>query len=66
MHCDTLWYHANLITVDGPGLGVIEDGVIAATDGRIVHVGAVAGIDRPIICSRPSASTVAGAGSAPA
>jgi len=40
MHCDTLWYHANLITVDGPGLGVIEDGVIAATDGRIVHVGA--------------------------
>ncbi|MNK28485.1 Imidazolonepropionase [compost metagenome] len=42
MHCDTLWYHANLITVDGPGLGVIEDGVIAATDGRIVHVGAAA------------------------
>ncbi len=40
MHCDTLWYHANLITVDGPGLGVIEEGVIAATDGRIVHVGA--------------------------
>lgn len=40
MHCDTLWYHAHLITVDGPGLGVIENGVIAATDGRIVHVGA--------------------------
>lgn len=40
MHCDTLWYHAHLITVDGPGLGVIENGVIAATDGRIVYVGA--------------------------
>ncbi|MFX1724785.1 imidazolonepropionase [Stenotrophomonas sp. AS1] len=45
MHCDTLWYHANLITVDGPGLGVIEDGVIAATDGRIVHVGAAGTAD---------------------
>ena len=45
MHCDTLWYHANLITVDGPGLGVIEDGVIAATDGRIVHVGAAGSAD---------------------
>lgn len=45
MHCDTLWYHANLITVDGPGLGVIEEGVIAATDGRIVHVGAAGSAD---------------------
>lgn len=40
MHCDTLWYNAHLITVDGPDLGIIQDGVIAATDGRIVHVGA--------------------------
>ncbi|MEG2805359.1 imidazolonepropionase [Stenotrophomonas sp.] len=40
MHCDTLWTHAHLITVDGPGLGLIENGVIAARDGRIVHVGA--------------------------
>jgi len=39
MHCDTLWTNAHLITVDGPGLGVIRDGVIAAHDGRIVHVG---------------------------
>lgn len=42
MHCDTLWYHAHLITVDGPGLGLIRDGVLAATDGRIVHVGTAA------------------------
>jgi imidazolonepropionase len=40
MHCDTLWYNAHLITVDGPDLGLIRDGVIAATEGRIVHVGA--------------------------
>lgn len=39
MHCDTLWYNAHLITVDGPDLGLIRDGVIAATEGRIVHVG---------------------------
>ncbi len=39
MHCDTLWTNAHLITLDGPGLGVIRDGVIAAHDGRIVHVG---------------------------
>jgi len=39
MHCDTLWTNAHLITADGPGLGVIRDGVIAAHDGRIVHVG---------------------------
>ncbi|HDS0924918.1 TPA: imidazolonepropionase [Stenotrophomonas maltophilia] len=39
MHCDTLWTNAHLITTDGPGLGVIRDGVIAAHDGRIVHVG---------------------------
>jgi len=45
MHCDTLWYHANLITVDGPGLGVIEDGIVAATDGHIVHVGAAGSAD---------------------
>ncbi len=39
VHCDTVWTHANLMTLDGPGLGVIENGVIAAHEGRIVHVG---------------------------
>ncbi len=44
VHCDTVWTHANLMTLEGPGLGIIEDGVIAAHQGRIVHVG-VAGSD---------------------
>jgi imidazolonepropionase len=43
MHCDTLWTHAHLITADGPGLGVIRDGAIAARDGRIVYAGPAAG-----------------------
>lgn len=44
VHCDTVWTHANLMTLEGPGLGIIENGVIAAHQGRIVHVG-VAGSD---------------------
>ena len=41
MHCDTLWQNANLMTLDDAsgGLGVVRDGVIAATAGRIVYVG---------------------------
>jgi len=39
---DRIWYDARLATVrdDLPGLGVIERGVIAARDGRIVFAGA--------------------------
>jgi len=45
MRCDTLWHNANLITLEDPsgGLGIIRDGVIAAHEGRIVHVGSAAG-----------------------
>jgi len=41
MRCDTLWHNAHLATLDAQdgGLGVLGDGVIAARDGRIVHVG---------------------------
>ncbi|WCE03438.1 imidazolonepropionase [Pseudoxanthomonas sp. JBR18] len=41
MRCDTLWHHAKLATLDAAdgGLGEIQDGVVAARDGRIVHVG---------------------------
>ncbi len=44
MRCDTLWQNANLMTLDDAsgGLGLIPDGVIAAADGRIVHVGPAA------------------------
>ncbi len=40
MFCDTVWFNARLATMAGDGVGVIEDGVIAATNGRITFVGA--------------------------
>ncbi|BDA85264.1 imidazolonepropionase [Aureimonas sp. SA4125] len=45
---DTLWTNARLATLDPalPGLGIVEDGAIAARDGRIVFVGARA--DLPV------------------
>ena len=35
MRCDRLWYNARLMTiaVGSPGLGIVEDGLIAAKDG---------------------------------
>jgi imidazolonepropionase len=44
MRCDRIWRHARLATLaaDRRGLGEIEDGVIAALDGRIVFAGAAA------------------------
>ncbi|WP_261937272.1 imidazolonepropionase [Sphingomonas bisphenolicum] len=42
MQCDRLWRDARLATMAGEGLGVIDDGVIAAVDGRIIHVGSAA------------------------
>lgn len=41
MRCDTIWRDARLCTLNPaiPGLGVIEDGIVAARDGRIVFAG---------------------------
>ena len=41
---DTIWLDARLATLapDRPGIGVIERGAIAAQDGRIAFVGAMA------------------------
>ena len=39
MNCETLWYNARLATLQGPGLGVVESGVVAAQGGRIVYAG---------------------------
>src|SRR5690349_5363124 len=41
MLCDRLWRNARLATVapGQPGLGVIEDGLIACRDGLMTHVG---------------------------
>jgi len=42
MRYDRIWLDARLVTVDpaASGLGIIEDGAIAAKDGRIAYVGA--------------------------
>lgn len=41
MRCDRIWRHARLATLDPAreGLGLIEDGLIAARDGRILYAG---------------------------
>jgi imidazolonepropionase len=41
MRCDTLWRNARLATMAPglPGLGEIQNGVLASLDGRIAHVG---------------------------
>lgn len=36
---DRLWIEANLATMTGPSLGIIEDGAVACADGRIAWVG---------------------------
>jgi imidazolonepropionase len=36
---DRIWTNARLATLTGPGLGVIEDGMVAAKDGRIAFAG---------------------------
>ena len=50
MRCDRLWYNARLMTmaVESPGLGVIEDGVIAAKGGQIIYAGPAADAPRGI------------------
>ncbi len=37
--CDTIWSDARLVTMEGDGLGLVERGLVAARDGRIVYVG---------------------------
>ena len=38
MRVDAIWENARLATLNG-GMGLVEDGVVAAKDGRIVYVG---------------------------
>jgi imidazolonepropionase len=39
MRCDTVWRNARLATMIGDGLGIVEGGLIAARDGRILYAG---------------------------
>jgi imidazolonepropionase len=47
VRCDTLWTQARLATCAGNGLGLIEQGCVAASDGTIVYAGPVA--DAPVL-----------------
>lgn len=42
MRCDTIWRNARLATMMGDRLGIVEQGVVAASDGRIAWAGAAA------------------------
>ena len=44
MHCDTVWHNAHLMTLTDAagGLGIVDDGQLAARDGRIVYAGPAA------------------------
>jgi imidazolonepropionase len=42
VRCDRLWKHARLATCTGDGLGLVEQGCVAARDGKIVYAGAAA------------------------
>lgn len=44
MHCDKLWFNANLLTLDGAEnlLGTTRGGVVACKEGRIVYAGPAA------------------------
>ena len=42
MRCETQWTNARLATMAGNGLGVVENGMIAALDGRILYAGPAA------------------------
>src|ERR1700685_1123807 len=39
MRCDRLWRQARLMTMVPPGLGLIEDGIVACADGKILYAG---------------------------
>src|SRR6185503_5525914 len=39
MRCDRLWRQARLMTMVPPGLGLVEDGIIACADGKILYAG---------------------------
>ena len=48
MLCDRLWRNARLATIapNQPGLGVVDDGLIACRDGLMTHVGPARGAPR--------------------
>lgn len=44
MRCDRIWRNARLATMlPGPGLGLVDDGLIACGDGKILYAGSASG-----------------------
>lgn len=39
MHCDTLWHNARLATMTAPGMGIVEQGMVASRGGAIIYAG---------------------------
>ena len=48
MRFDRIWFNARLATLAGDGLGIVENGTVAAKDGRIAFAGAAG--DLPVGC----------------
>jgi imidazolonepropionase len=46
LRCGRMWRNARLLTLAGPGLGPVEDGIVAERDGRIVYAGPAADAPR--------------------
>lgn len=44
---DRIWTNARLATMAGEGIGMVENGMVAAHDGRIIYVGPATEIDAP-------------------
>ena len=62
MDFDTIWLDARLATLapGRPGLGVIENGAVAARDGRIAFAGPMADLPAGWDAARKFRSTAAG------
>jgi imidazolonepropionase len=43
MRVDRIWRNARLMTMEGAGLGLVEDGVLAEAGGRILYAGPIEG-----------------------
>ena len=62
MLCDRIWRNARLATLSPglPGLGIVEDGLIACSDGVIQFAGSAANAPRNWMQAKPSTAKAAG------
>lgn len=48
MRCDRIWRNARLATMAAPGLGLVDDGLIACGDGKILYAGPASAAPRDL------------------